>query len=82
MQNLAEKAPDVYESFLAGMFSVKHNPDLFKAVGADTCLEQTINHSQKSNAGIIESSPQKAVLAQREMTRCWLLITFTENSVG
>jgi uncharacterized membrane-anchored protein YjiN (DUF445 family) len=67
MQKLSEMAPDVYESFLEGKFSVKHTPGLFRAVGADMCLEQTINRSQKSNAGIIGSSKKKQFVAQWEM---------------
>ena len=35
---------------------VKQSPGLFRAVGADMCLEQTINRSQKSTAGIIGST--------------------------
>ena len=43
---------------------VKRSPGLFRAVGADMCLEQTINRSQKRMAGIIGSTRRKQFVAQ------------------
>ena len=58
MMKLESTAPHVYEQFMAGKFVVKQSPGTFKSVGADMCLEQTINRSQKSSAGIIVSTKQ------------------------
>ena len=67
MQKLSERAPDVYTNFQEGKFSVKHTPGKFKAVAADMCLEQTINRSQKSTAGIIGNTRKKQFVAQWEI---------------
>ena len=67
MQQLQHKAPDVYAEFLAGNFSVKRTPGKCNPVEADMCLEQTINRSQKNNAGIIGVSKKKDVVAQWEL---------------
>ena len=53
MRKLAQAAPSVFENFKAGKFVVKWTEGQFTAVGADMCLEQTINRSQKSAGGII-----------------------------
>ena len=53
MRRLPEVAPSVYVSFKEGKFVVKRTEGKFTAVGADMCLEQTINRSQKSAGGII-----------------------------
>jgi hypothetical protein len=49
---------------MAGMFVVKRTPGRFNAVGADMCLEQTINGSQN---GIIGSTKKKNFVAQWEI---------------
>jgi hypothetical protein len=67
MMKLEETAPELYQSFIAGKFVVKRTPGQFKAVGADMCLEQTINRSQKSTAGIIGSTKRKQYVAQWEL---------------
>ena len=67
MQMLPQTAPDVYDHFMAGGFTVKHTAGCFKSVGTDQCLEQTINRSQKSQAGIIGTSKRKAYVAQWEI---------------
>ncbi len=46
---------------------VKHTSGHFKAIGADMCLEQTINRSQKSSSGIIGSSRKKRFVAEWEI---------------
>ncbi len=67
MQNLSITHPDVYDHFLSGKFSVKRTPGKFKAVGADQCLEQTINRSKKSNSGIIGRTKKKEYVAQWDL---------------
>ena len=67
MRKLPETAPEVHRNFLAGKFVVKRSPGLFSAVGTDTCLEQTIDRSQKSTAGIIVSSKRKQFVTQWEI---------------
>lgn len=67
MLKLPDTAPEVYNNFLEGKFVVKQTPGMFNAVGADMCLEQTINRSQKSSAGIIGSTKRKEYVAQWEL---------------
>lgn len=67
MRKLPENAPEVHQAFVAGKFVVKRTRGQFKAVGADMCLEQTINRSQKSSSGIIGSSRKKHFVTQWEM---------------
>ena len=58
---------DVHKSFLAGKFVVKRTDGPFSAVGADMCLEQTINRSQKSTGGIIGNTKKKKFVTQWEI---------------
>ena len=67
MRKLAQDAPSVFENFKAGKFMVKRTEGQFTAVGADMCLEQTINRSQKSAGGIIGSTKRKQFVAQWEI---------------
>ena len=64
MRKLAQDAPSVFENFKAGKFMVKRTEGQFTAVGADMCLERTINRSQKSAGGIIGSTKRKQFVAQ------------------
>ena len=48
MRQIPENAPEIHERFMAGEFPIKTKAGFFNAVGADMCLEQTINRSQKS----------------------------------
>ena len=67
MRQLPETTPELHRNFLAGKFVVKQNPGLFRAVGADICLEQTIDRSQKATAGIIGSIRRKQFVDQWEI---------------
>ena len=67
MRKLQMDAPEVYENFKSGKFVVKRLEGSFNAVGADMCLEQTINRSQKSAGGIIGSTKRKQFVAQWEI---------------
>ena len=67
MRKLAQDAPSVFENFKAGKFVVKGMERQFTGVGADMCLEQTINRSQKSTGGIIGSTKRKQFVAQWEI---------------
>ena len=67
MYRLPETAPTVHQAFMDGKFAVKRSPGCFKAIGADMALEQTINKSQKSSAGIIGSSRKKQYVAKWEI---------------
>ena len=67
MRKLPDTAPESHTELLAGKFVVKRNPVSFSAVGADMCLEQTINRSQKSSSGIIGSTHKKLYVAEWEL---------------
>lgn len=67
LEDIRKLPEDVYKSFLAGKFVVKRTHVPFSAVGADMCLEQTINRSQKSAGGIIGSTKKKQFVAQWEI---------------
>ena len=67
MRKLPDTAPAVHQAFINGKFVVKRTSGKFCAVGADMCLEQTINRSQKSASGIIGSTKQKQFVARWEM---------------
>ena len=67
MRKLPDTAADVYASFCAGKFVVKRTPGHFNAIGADMCLEQTINKSAKSPAGIIGNTKKKVFVAKWEL---------------
>ena len=75
IRKLAQDAPSVFENFKAGKFVLKRTEGQFTA--ADTCLEQTINRSQKSAGGIIGSTKTKQSVTQWEIIhmRCWRLLT-------
>ena len=68
MYRLPNTAPTIHQAFMEGKFVIKQTPGRFKAVGADMALEQTINRSQKSPAGIIGSSRRKNYVAKWEIT--------------
>ena len=53
MYKLADTAPEVYQTFIAGKFVVKRTHKKFNAVCTDMALEQTISMSQKSASGTI-----------------------------
>ena len=74
MRKLAQDAPSVFENFKAGQFVVKRTEGQFTAVGADMCLEQTINRSQKSAGGIICSTKRNQSVAQWEMIHHKMLV--------
>ena len=67
MRKLHETAPEVYNKFVDGQFVIERTPGTFKAVGADMCLEQTINKSQKSSGGINGSTRKKQYVAEWEL---------------
>ena len=67
MMKVETELPELHEKLLAGQFVVKRTPGKFKAVGADMCLEQTINKSQKSSGGIIGSTKKKQYVAKWEL---------------
>lgn len=63
MLMLSENHRELHEEFLSGNFSVKQRNTSFSSVATDQALEQTINRSQKSTAGIIGSTHQKDYVA-------------------
>ena len=75
IRKLPQDAPSVFENFKAGKFVVKRTEGQFTAVGADMCLEQTINRSQKSAGGIIGSTKRKQSVTQWEMIHHEMLAT-------
>lgn len=58
---------EVFENFKAGKFVVKRTEGCFTVIGADVCLEQTINRSQESAGGIIGRTKRKQIPAEWEM---------------
>lgn len=54
--------PELYNEFVAGNFIVKRTAVPFTSVGTDQALEQSINRSQKSRAGIIGETQKKSIL--------------------
>ena len=67
MRRLPETDSEVHRDFLDGKFVVKRSLGLFRAVGADTYFEQTINRSEKSSTGVISSPGGKQFVAQKEI---------------
>lgn len=67
MRQLPQVSPLVHQNFLAGKFVVKRTEGKFSAVGADMCLEQTINRSQKNVGGVIGNTKRKQFVAQWEI---------------
>lgn len=67
IKTLPQTAPGIYEYFLAGGFVVKRTKGFFKAVGADMCLAQMINRSQKSSSGTIRNTRRKHFVADWEL---------------
>ena len=65
---LPEVAPDLYEKFLEGRFTVKKPNVPFTSVGTDQALEQAINRSKKSSSGIIGSTKKKEYVAAWDLT--------------
>ena len=63
MMVLEKKAPEVYEQFLKGRFTVKRSDAPFTSVSTDQALEQTINRSSKETGGIIGSTKKKEFVA-------------------
>ena len=68
MHRLPNTAPTVHQAFMEGKFAVKKTPSHLKAVGANMALQQTINRSQKSPAGITGSSRKKKSVTKWETT--------------
>ena len=66
MYRLPNTASTIHQAFMEGKFVVKQTAGRFKAVGADVALEQTINRSQKTPAGIICSSRKKHYVAKSQ----------------
>ena len=67
MRKLPEFAPTTYGNFKAGKCVVNKTQGKCNSVGGDTCLEQTINRSQKIAGGIICSTKRKQFVAQWEI---------------
>lgn len=67
MLKLDTTAPEVYGQFLKGKFSVRRSARCFSAVGADLCLEQSINKSKKSTNGVIGKTRNKYFVTEWEL---------------
>ena len=84
---LEKTLPEAYDHFIKGRFTVKHTMASFSSVNADQALEQTINKSSKSIAGIKGMSQNKSSIAAWELTYHELLgisnffkdLTFTQE---
>uniref|UniRef100_A0ABD2X8Y1 Uncharacterized protein n=1 Tax=Trichogramma kaykai TaxID=54128 RepID=A0ABD2X8Y1_9HYME len=68
MQSLPQKAPEVFEHFMQGRFTVKRSNVPFTSVATDQALEQTINRTSKSSAGVIGSTRKKEFVALWDLT--------------
>ena len=64
MLKLHTTAPDVYENFMAGKFSIKERPERFISVAGDQKPEQSINLSSKKSQSVIGNAKQKQFIAQ------------------
>lgn len=68
MLMLEQRAPEVYEQFMRGRFTVKRSFAPFTSVATDQALEKTINRSSKSTAGIIGITRKKETVAVWDIT--------------
>ena len=59
--------PDIYKVFMKGKFVAKAQIGNFNGVSPDMKLEQTIQRSKKSAAGIIGQTPQLSYVTEREL---------------
>ena len=60
-------APDVYENFMAGKFSIKERPGRFVSVAGDQKLEQSINLSCKKSQSVIGNAKQEQFIEQCDL---------------
>lgn len=65
---LEKSHPEIYAEFLKGRFTVNHTQKSFASVATDQALEQTINRSSKSSAGIIGSTQKKKFFSSWNLT--------------
>lgn len=68
MLMLEKNAPEVYEKFVSGRFTVKRSAVPFTSVATDQALEQTINKTSKSTGGVIGSTRKKETVAMWDIT--------------
>ena len=67
MRKLPTDYPLIYDQFMKGNFFVKTNTGIFRAVGADMKLEQTIQRSKKGSGGVIGQTRQEAFVTEWEL---------------
>ena len=68
METLEETAEEVYLQFMNGRFTLKRSQVPFTSVATDQALEQTINRSSKSTAGVIGITKKKQSVAAWDLT--------------
>ena len=64
MRKLPIEYPDIYKEFMKGKFDVKTQIGNFNGVSPDMNLEQTIQRSKKSAAGIIGQTRQLSYVTE------------------
>ena len=67
MKSLADKAPEVFEEFVAGNHPVKRATGSFNQVWTDLALEQSINRDSKTHGGLIGNTRSDSAMNR------WLL---------
>ncbi|OXU17174.1 hypothetical protein TSAR_006414 [Trichomalopsis sarcophagae] len=65
---LEKNAPEVFEQFVKGRFTVKKSMISSSFVGTDQALEQSTNRVSKSTAGIIGCTRKKEIVATWNLT--------------
>ena len=63
MLSLSKRAPEVFDAFKRGRFTVKRFDSSFTSVSTDQALEQSINKDSKSQGGIIGITKKKNPLS-------------------
>ena len=67
MRQLPDEFPEIYDHFKNGEFVLKGKPGSLNPVSPDTNLEQTIQRSKKSQAGVIGQTRQNNYVTEREL---------------
>ena len=67
MRQLPDEFPEIYDHFKNGEFVVKGKPGSLNAVSPNMNLEQTIQRSKKSQAGVLGQTRQNNYVTEREL---------------
>ena len=67
MRQLPDEFPEIYDHFKNGEVVVKGKPGSLNAVSPNMNLEQTIERSKKSQAGVLGQTRQNNYVTEREL---------------